>query len=297
MTGGLIEGNLANGGLSVGGGGGIAHLDSHPASTMTLNGVVVRGNGAPDADGGGIFNRGMLQMNGGELRGNNTRSGGGFGNGITGTLSGGSATLTSVTVDDNVATQYGGGVFNASTVSGTPTNTVTVNGGAVQHNRALYGGGIFLKPFSTVTIVGARVAGNTGSNLGGGIATDGMLIRQSRDHCRQQGRLRGRASCQRSDDGRREHDQRQHCGSHRRRPRRAGRDGEREQFDAQRQPRHVDHPEFRRRVRRDRRPQSDVEHDRRQRRSIGRHHQRWHRHHRQHDPRRKSAARWCVLGV
>ena len=137
MTGGVIEGNVANGPFSLGGGGGIAHLDTNLASTMTLNGVVIRSNGATDGDGGGIFNRGVLRMTGGELRGNTARSGGGLQQRHLGALSGGNVTLADVAIESNVATVFGGGIFDATPTVVGATNMIDIRRGGIRNNRAL----------------------------------------------------------------------------------------------------------------------------------------------------------------
>ena len=114
MTGGLIDGNTANGPWATGGGGGgIANHDIQPASVVTLDGVTVSNNRAPIGDGGGIFNRGSVVMTGGVLTANTAQSGGAFANG-TSALAAGPATLTGVTIENNVATSLGGAFFIAN---------------------------------------------------------------------------------------------------------------------------------------------------------------------------------------
>jgi uncharacterized repeat protein (TIGR01451 family) len=179
MTGGLIEGNVATGPLAVGGGGGLALFETRAGADAQVNGVVVRNNRAPNANGGGIFTRGHLTMTGGELRGNQAgSSGGGLDNGVSGSLSGGAVNVTNVAIESNTAGSYGGGIFNASTMTGTNTNTVIVSGGTLRSNSAVFGGGaIFNRVNAVVTIKdGARVTGNHADNIGGGINNEGELL-------------------------------------------------------------------------------------------------------------------------
>lgn len=177
LTGGTVEGNTANGAWAThGGGGGIANLDPHPASTVTLTGVAVVDNRAPNGgNGGGIFNTGALNMTGGSLGRNTAQSGGGLSNG-TSLMSGGPVTLNGVTVEDNVATSFGGGLFDANPPGAAVTHSLTLSGAAIRNNRAVSGGGISTRANSRVNVgPGTLVAGNTASAAGGGVNSEGVL--------------------------------------------------------------------------------------------------------------------------
>jgi uncharacterized repeat protein (TIGR01451 family) len=183
ITGGLIDGNTANGSWPTwGGGGGLANLDVNGAGSVRLNGVIISNNRAPSGgDGGGIFNRGTLLMTGGELRGNSALSGGGLANG-TGTLTGGTATLTNVAIENNTAPFFGGGISNFTPAGSSVTSAVTLTGSTVRNNRATgtganEGGGIVNGAASSLTVQGGSVIdGNTAGTSAGGIRNDGTLI-------------------------------------------------------------------------------------------------------------------------
>jgi uncharacterized repeat protein (TIGR01451 family) len=167
MTGGAIEGNVAN--ATSGGGGGIANYDPHVQSRLTLTDVVIRNNRAPNRDGGGVFSMGVLIMNRGELRGNTALSGAGLTSGLSETGQGGPTTLTNVTIEDNVASLFGGGIYN--TASATAGSTMTVSGGTVRNNRAAIGGGIDNR--ATLLVDRMTLASNIASQEGGAIYNAG----------------------------------------------------------------------------------------------------------------------------
>jgi hypothetical protein len=112
-----------------------------------------------------------------------------------GILNGGTLTLTSSTLAENTADQFGGGLYNfatatlnSSTVRDQSANdgagvfntgTLTVNGGRIATNDATeHGGGIYnatLNGLAGVTrLVGTTITGNTASD-GGGIWNDATV--------------------------------------------------------------------------------------------------------------------------
>jgi uncharacterized repeat protein (TIGR01451 family) len=176
MTGGTIGRNVANGSWAVdGGGGGIANGGASPGGSVILNAVSVGGNQAPNGDGGGIFNRGPLAMNGGTLAGNSALTGGGFANGSDGLPGGVGVTLTGVIISGNVVFNRGGGLENDS-------GTLTVSGGGITFNRASHGGGLSnlhfdATPLSAVELRdGVVVADNVASGSGGGVLVGGGSV-------------------------------------------------------------------------------------------------------------------------
>lgn len=120
--------------------------------TLTLNNVVVSGyTSGFSAEGGGIFNEGILTVNNSIISGNSAVSGGGISN--TGTL-----TLNGSTVSGNSSIYGGGGIANF--------RTVTLNNSTVSDNRTEAAGGGFLN-YETVIVNNATISGNT-ADVGGG---------------------------------------------------------------------------------------------------------------------------------
>jgi uncharacterized repeat protein (TIGR01451 family) len=175
MTGGAIDGNVSNGIWSaVGGGGGLAI--QHTGALVRLDHVTVSNNRAQGSgNGGGIFNQGVLNMTGGVLSGNAALSGGALSNG-TSLLQGGRATLSNVTIENNVAESLGGGVFAANLPAPTLASSVSLVGGVVRGNRAVSGAGLFSRDNAEIALSGgAVVTGNVATGAGGGISSAGPL--------------------------------------------------------------------------------------------------------------------------
>ena len=109
--------NLSNGTLTGGWGGNGGALDIETGTTVNLTDVIVTGNYADDR-GGGISNSGTLTMTDCVLSNNISRDnvenkgGGGLFNYANCT-----ATLTNVTISDNLAYRYGGGIRNEGTLT------------------------------------------------------------------------------------------------------------------------------------------------------------------------------------
>jgi uncharacterized repeat protein (TIGR01451 family) len=174
ISGSVITGNVANGTWdTVGGGGGLA-IDV--GATVSLTGVAMTDNRAPaGGNGGAIFNRGFLTITGGELNDNLAQSGGALSNG-TSLMTGGSVTLQSVTLQNNVATSLGGAIFTANPPAAPAPSLVTVRATTLRDNRAVDGGAIFSRPNSNVDIRGGSVVnGNTASARGGALHISGAL--------------------------------------------------------------------------------------------------------------------------
>ena len=175
MTGGLIDGNVANGDWSLGGGGG--GISSQGSTALaTLYQVVISNNRAPNGgDGGGVLNSGNFIMFDGELRGNTAQAGGALSNGTSLTRYG-PATLTNVSVSQNQATFAGGAFFVATPAGTTGAGYLNIAGGIIENNSAFDGGGIYNLPASTVNVLaGTRLRANTATNEGGAIRSAGAL--------------------------------------------------------------------------------------------------------------------------
>jgi hypothetical protein len=102
-------------------------------------------------EGGGIFNSGTVNLNGGTIYGNTASSGGGIFNG-SGTLN-----VSGGTVSGNSAALDGGGIFNNS-------STLNLNGGSIRDNMAAEGGGIFT-PSGTLNNDVTTITGNIPDNV------------------------------------------------------------------------------------------------------------------------------------
>ncbi len=130
---------------------------------------VIKGGYAQDA-GGGIYNEGILALQGGTIQNNKANSGygGGIYNSGTGVL-----TVTGGTISSNTALK-GGGIYNAGTLTFTDgtisNNNVTSN--TASFTSAIDGGGIYNA--GTMTISGGSITNNTVyTGKGAGIYHDG----------------------------------------------------------------------------------------------------------------------------
>ena len=184
-------------------------------ATFTLAGnAQIIENTAPENteqhSGGGVYNDGTFEMEGGVIRGHTvTQFGGGVYNAEDATF-----TLSGGTIDNNTAydgkgssnamnTNTGGGVYNAGTfvmeggtisnnragkgggiLSGNPMTgapaTFTMTGGTIDHNIAeANGGGLFVFTNSTATIYRGKITNNTANaQNGGGFSGGGIYINQ-----------------------------------------------------------------------------------------------------------------------
>ncbi len=142
------------------------------AASATLNDVSIEGNSAA-VDGGGIYNVGTLEVNGGNLTLNSAPRGGGlFNSGDTSssggtTLGPGEATLSSISIDNNTSAVAGAGVYN---------------GGGFELHRAEFGanglpaqgGGMFNAVDAEAYLYDAWFTNNT-AELGGGVYNQGLI--------------------------------------------------------------------------------------------------------------------------
>ena len=172
-----------------------------PNTTAILSGLTIRNGDATSSaapvltlTGGGIYNRGSLNLVDSALRGNTARNGGGA---LFNALHG-SANLTRVTVDGNTTLGEGGGLANygaltvtASTVSGNSSNSygggvfnagsaLAVFNSTLSNNRSRYDGG-GLDNQGPATVLATTIAGNLADSLGaggqrgGGVGNNGVL--------------------------------------------------------------------------------------------------------------------------
>ncbi len=118
--------------------------------SASISGLTITG-GMSTANGGGIYNRGTLQLTDCTVTGNSAAQGGGIedDNG---------ATLTDCTISGNSARNAGGGLISYGT-------TTTLIGCTISGNSAMDGGGVNNNQ-STVNLTNCTISGNT-ANVGG----------------------------------------------------------------------------------------------------------------------------------
>jgi CSLREA domain-containing protein len=142
------------------------------AATATLNGVAVEGNLATD-DGGGIYNDGSLEINGGNLTRNTALRGGGLFNsdvvipGPGDPLGPGDATLNDVLIDNNTAEDAGAGIWNGGHFE-VNLAKIAINSWPTQ------GGGMFNGPDAEAFLYDAWFTNNA-ADLGGGLYNQGLI--------------------------------------------------------------------------------------------------------------------------
>ena len=168
--------NLSNGTLTGGWGGNGGALDIETGTTVNLTDVIITGNTADDR-GGGISNWGTLTMTDCSITNNTSRDddnvsnrgGGGLFNKV-----GATATLTNVTISDNLAYRYGGGIRNEGTLT---IIECAVNSNECSSSSLLEydGGGIY--NHGTLNIDGCIISSNgcKGKARGYGIWNDATL--------------------------------------------------------------------------------------------------------------------------
>jgi uncharacterized repeat protein (TIGR01451 family) len=175
VQGAILDANVAGGALSAGGGGGIYNSADQPGSLVSLLDVTMTNNRAPFGAGGAVLNYGHTNITGALMQSNSAIFGGALANGSP-TRRGGPVALTNTRIEGNVATSEGGGINTDSVAGGPATTVTTISGGTIGSNRALDGGGIFVRPNTTVDLRhGTRVFDNVASGLGGGVFTAGVF--------------------------------------------------------------------------------------------------------------------------
>lgn len=159
-------------------GGGIYNL-----GTLNINGGTISGNTATSL-GGGVYSMGVVSMEEGTVSDNNAENGGGFAHaGKLFSLSGGS-------ICGNTATNYGGGsylisggiIFANGSVTGNSAaygggfyigaGSMTFNSGSIAGNSANYGAGLYICGTSSsygAIMYNGTISGNIASSYGGGV--------------------------------------------------------------------------------------------------------------------------------
>ena len=122
--------------------------------TLTLTDCTVSGNTA-STNGGGIANLGTLTLDHSTLSNNSSSGSGG------GVFSSNSLTLTASAISDNTAGGSGGGVYGAA------YSSVSISGGSVSGNSANLGGGVYSGYQSTAMLTDCTISGNSAVSGGG----------------------------------------------------------------------------------------------------------------------------------
>ena len=148
---------------------------------VTLNDVIVINNWS-GADGGGLYSAAPATLNQSKISGNISKAnGGGIYNDAVLTIS---DSLIGKVFDADTATAHpelanpnvgenGGGMFD------TGAHTTTILRSAINGNEAIGGGGIAGRAGITINITNSTVSGNTGTDVGGGITTNGIINLQN----------------------------------------------------------------------------------------------------------------------
>jgi predicted outer membrane repeat protein len=131
----------------------------NPGANMTITGGTFSSNSG--GQGAAVLNNAVITITGTVFDSNNSHdaTGGGLLN-----QPGATATLTRTTFTNNSAHFYGGGIYNAGTLS-------LVDSLIQMNHDSLDGGGGFVQDGGTATIRGSAIVGNTGP-VGGGIYID-----------------------------------------------------------------------------------------------------------------------------
>jgi len=120
---------------------------------VTISGGTISNNTA-SLQGGGIYNKDIMTIDGTTISGNQAPQGGGIHN-----LGPGVMTISLSNIQDNIGSQTGGGIHNLG--------QMTVEGSTVSGNQAPQGGGF--QNYSNLSITNSTVTENTAAVSGGGI--------------------------------------------------------------------------------------------------------------------------------
>ena len=157
-------------------GGGVITVNGNNASRVfgvyglvTLTGLTINGGNTGDGgQGGGIYNYGgTLTVSNSTLSGNSASQGSGIYNG--GTLLVSNSTVSANTIDPNPGFVVGGAIFNEG--------TLTVSNSTFSGNADVIGdaGGIYNDTNAASTVIGSTFSGNSASQYGGVIYSQGSL--------------------------------------------------------------------------------------------------------------------------
>jgi CSLREA domain-containing protein len=158
IAGGPVEINGAES-ITINGGNSVRLIYTNTDSDLTLENLTLM-NGNADM-GGGIYNKGKLQVSNTIIEGNHA----GFlgGGGITNDF--GAMTVSESIIFSNTADYNGGGIMN--------NGTLTITYSAIYSNNAQFGGGI--DNTRALTITNSILSANNAGNYGGGIRNMGEI--------------------------------------------------------------------------------------------------------------------------
>lgn len=177
ISGGEISNNIAEGM----GGGLFARGDADP---IIISGGLIDNNKAGAAGGGVLFwtvggasNNKVIITGTAEISNNKASNGAGvsIGRESKGGQTVGDKCVLEITggnIHDNVATEYGGGVYMQSDALSSNINSVTITSGVMQKNKASYGAGIYV-PAGSVIMNGGSFIENSASVNGGALYISG----------------------------------------------------------------------------------------------------------------------------
>ncbi len=155
----IDSGNVTLDGLTVRGcvapaGGGVSNR-----GTLEVAGCTITGNTASEA-GGGIYNRGTITIADSTISGNSATGTFAYGGGISNEY--GALTIVRSVIAGNVAADQGGGLSN----DGFNTTVATVSDSTISGNAAGWGGGVE-QYYGTMVLTNCTVSGNTAGNGAG----------------------------------------------------------------------------------------------------------------------------------
>lgn len=128
------------------------------SGTVSLSNMSLTNNQAIDGDGGAIYSFGTTTLLDSYVGGNSALLGGGL------MFFYGQYTIDRVSIDNNTATYYGGGLFTF----GTSTQS-SIEDFSISNNTAQNGAGVFVNGTARLNMARGAVTGNTASGSGGGI--------------------------------------------------------------------------------------------------------------------------------
>jgi len=133
--------------------------------TLTMgHGATITGNTAPYGGGVYVDTKSSLIMKSGSIITNNTAANNGGGVCVQ---SGNLTMENGATITSNTATGDGGGLMLQG-INSSFMSSATLRG-TVKNNTSVYGGGVYVDRYSSLTVDGGTITGNTANTRGGGI--------------------------------------------------------------------------------------------------------------------------------